>query len=156
MGSLADHIEAYLKRLLDEMDQGVLDIRRTDLAERFQCVPSQINYVLKTRFTTQQGYIVESRRGGGGFIRIIRVSPTKGSQLCSWIYNRVGKSITREAVHYLLTRLQDTGLLRDRDAVLIRSVIEQETRDLEPPLSDIVRASLFRSLLVVTLGVNCQ
>ena len=70
ISSLADHIERCIKALLDQTEQRSLEIRRVELAELFECVPSQINYVLKTRFSNERGYIVESRRGGGGYIRL--------------------------------------------------------------------------------------
>ncbi len=152
MGTLADDIEAYLKRLLSEMEQGTLDIRRTDLADRFQCVPSQINYVLKTRFTTRHGYVVESRRGGGGYIRIVRLTPVGRSQIYSWAYDKAGRTLSKQGTEYLLARLEDAGALQNRDVALIRNVIDQETHHLEQPLADIVRASLLRSLLTVVMG----
>src|SRR5690554_4911583 len=73
MSNLVDLIEAYINRLLDASPNATLVLQRKELAERFQCVPSQINYVLSTRFTTERGYLIESRRGGGGFLRIKRL-----------------------------------------------------------------------------------
>ena len=70
MGNLTQDIERYLKSLLDQADEGVLVVQRSVLSEKFCCVPSQINYVLRTRFTPTNGYIVETRRGGGGYVRI--------------------------------------------------------------------------------------
>ena len=152
MATLDDHIENYLKRLLSEMGQDTLHIRRTDLAERFQCVPSQINYVLKTRFTAKHGYIVESRRGGGGYIRITRLQPVEGEQLISWAYNQVGRTVSKEGIEYLLARLEDAKVLEAEQIRLIRAVIDQETRLLEPSIAGMVRAALFRALLVVSVG----
>ena len=71
MSSLSKEIEQYLKELLSAANSGVLEIQRNMLSEYFHCVPSQINYVLSTRFTPAQGYLVESRRGGGGYVRIV-------------------------------------------------------------------------------------
>ena len=71
MATLSDSIERYLKGRLSKAVEGVIEIRRSEVAEQFDCVPSQINYVLETRFTPQRGYYVESRRGGGGYIRIM-------------------------------------------------------------------------------------
>ena len=73
MGSLSQDIEKYLKTLLDQSDGGVLVVQRSVLSEKFCCVPSQINYVLQTRFTPANGYVVETRRGGGGYVRIHQI-----------------------------------------------------------------------------------
>ena len=73
MSSISDIIERYLKKIINESEDGVIEIKRSELADIFQCVPSQINYVISTRFTVEKGYIVESKRGGGGFIRIQKV-----------------------------------------------------------------------------------
>ena len=72
MGTLADEIERYIKKILEASHDGIVELQRNELALQFSCVPSQINYVLSTRFTTEQGYIVESRRGGGGYVRIVK------------------------------------------------------------------------------------
>ncbi len=70
MGNLADSMEYYLKRLLEMSASGYLEVKRKELAGKFRCVPSQVNYVLETRFTLEKGYLVESRRGGKGYLRI--------------------------------------------------------------------------------------
>lgn len=74
MASLADLIESYIKQQLRSSENQAIAISRAQLAELFSCVPSQINYVLTTRFTLERGYMIESRRGGGGYIRIVRVN----------------------------------------------------------------------------------
>lgn len=71
--NISDIIEQYLKEVLDQNGREILEIKRNEIADKFQCVPSQINYVINTRFTSERGYIVESKRGGGGYIRIIKV-----------------------------------------------------------------------------------
>src|SRR3954470_11775090 len=74
MRNISDLIEQYLKQMLQDSSEGSIEIQRSDLADKFSCVPSQINYVISTRFTLEKGYYVESKRGGGGYIRIQRVS----------------------------------------------------------------------------------
>ena len=73
MRNISDVIETYLKQVLEISQQDILEIKRSEIADKFQCVPSQINYVINTRFTIERGYIVESKRGGGGYIRIMKV-----------------------------------------------------------------------------------
>ncbi|NLK42961.1 MAG: CtsR family transcriptional regulator, partial [Tissierellia bacterium] len=74
MPGLTNIIERFLKSLIDAQEDGIIEIQRNELAEKFNCAPSQINYVLSTRFTPYKGYYIESRRGGGGYIKIIKVS----------------------------------------------------------------------------------
>ena len=83
MRLLSDSIEDFIKALMeDEQDQQqAIELRRNELAEHFQCAPSQINYVLATRFTPDHGYVIESRRGGGGYIRIMRLASTSREEL---------------------------------------------------------------------------
>ena len=73
MHNMSDIIEQYIKRLFEEADEDVVEIQRAHIAQRFDCVPSQLNYVIKTRFTNEHGYEIESKRGGGGYIRITKI-----------------------------------------------------------------------------------
>lgn len=77
MRNISNIIENHLKIILDQSKKGYIEIQRSELADQFQCVPSQINYVINTRFTVEKGYLVESKRGGGGFIRIRRCNLSK-------------------------------------------------------------------------------
>src|SRR5690554_4956831 len=105
MSTLADEIERYIKRILEASKDGSVDIQRNELALKFSCVPSQINYVLSTRFTTEQGYIVESRRGGGGYVRVIKSYYVDDSELCQLIKQLQGKMINQYAAEGLVQRL---------------------------------------------------
>lgn len=90
---MSDIIESYLKKVLGQSDQ--VEIRRSEMADLFNCVPSQINYVINTRFTVQKGYLVESKRGGGGYIRIIKVKLLDESEMLDTIIEIVGNSISQ-------------------------------------------------------------
>lgn len=151
ISSLADHIERYIKALLDQAGQGVLEIRRIELAELFECVPSQINYVLKTRFSNDRGYIVESRRGGRGYIRIFRLEPQHQQGICPWIYETIGDTIAMGEAEALLARLLDHDYLSRKEAVVIRSLLEEETQAVNTVYADILRAILLRSMLMLLL-----
>lgn len=74
MRNISDIIEEYLKEIMQRNDKQIIEIKRSEIADQFECVPSQINYVINTRFTLEKGYLVESKRGGGGYIRISRVT----------------------------------------------------------------------------------
>lgn len=151
ISSLSDHIERYIKALLDQAGQSGLEIRRIELAELFECVPSQINYVLKTRFSNERGYIVESRRGGGGYIRILRLEPQHRQGICPWIYETVGESIDTGEAEALLARLLDHDYLSQKEVVVIRSLLEEETREISEAYADRLRAMLLRSMLMLLL-----
>lgn len=153
MRSLADHIEAYLKQLLDQLDEEILEISRQDLAARFACVPSQINYVLKTRFTAERGYVVESRRGEGGYIRIIRVQPRDRREFYTWIMEKVGTNASERTIQRVLNQLHEAELLSAKQKAVIQYIIEKETSRFESPLSDIVRASMLRGLVMLMMAM---
>ena len=94
MSNLSDIIESFIKELLDANNNDVIEIQRNILAQQFDCSPSQINYVLTTRFTNDRGYVVESRRGGGGYIRIFRVRSSMEDELKRILNETIGDSIT--------------------------------------------------------------
>src|SRR6056297_1419252 len=94
MASLSDQIERHLKKLLDKY-QGEIEIKRNKLADEFNCAPSQINYVLDTRFTVEKGFLVESQRGGGGYIRIIRIGMDSETETLQNIISRLDGAITQ-------------------------------------------------------------
>lgn len=151
MATLADHIEAYLKQILAGVSGGVLEIHRSDLAARFDCVPSQINYVLATRFTPDRGYVVETRRGGGGYIRIVRCAFCTEEDLYAEICRRVGQSLSQAQSEALLLRLVEAGAVTARDATMVRSTLQCETAWMTGALRDIVRARLLRAVLFILL-----
>ena len=109
MARLSNHIEDYILGLLLEED-GRIEIKRNVLAEHFGCAPSQINYVLTTRFTPVQGFFVESRRGGGGFIRIVKVELNDEKQYFDLLNEEVGTSITQSHTNRLLKSLEERGV----------------------------------------------
>ena len=94
MAQLSDNIEHFIKELMCEEAQ--IDLRRNELAQHFGCAPSQINYVLATRFSVDHGYIIESRRGGGGYVRIVRMQERDEGNLLDALLSRVGNSVTEE------------------------------------------------------------
>ncbi|HHV62936.1 MAG TPA: CtsR family transcriptional regulator [Firmicutes bacterium] len=152
MGSLADYIERYLKSLVDEAAQGIIEIQRRELAEKFNCVPSQINYVLKTRFTVAHGYIVETRRGGGGYIRIIKVQRRPGNELARSLEEAIGHAISRGDAEDLLRRLEDSGAIDEAQRLLVKSVLHQETFGVDPVIEDVLRARILKAILVVLMS----
>ena len=151
MANIADIIEEYIKTMIGRSNGGAVRFRRSELAEKFQCVPSQINYVLSTRFSSNQGYIVETRRGGGGFVRIIRLALEDSEDLLDIIYERIGVQIsTTEAVH-LIRYLFAEELVTGREAHLMQTVIEVTVPEDGHPETEKNRAIILKSMLMVLL-----
>lgn len=148
MRSLSDQIEHYLKNLLAKTPRGKIEIQRRRLAETFQCVPSQINYVLETRFSVQSGYIVESQRGGGGYIRIIKVNREEGQDFLEEIYQHVGEEIPQRQAFHLLNRLKEEGYIRDRERNILQTLMHRQILGLQLPLRDMIRARLLKGVLL--------
>lgn len=151
MASLSDYIESYLKLLLSSVPDEWVEIRRRDLAERFRCAPSQISYVLTTRFTIERGYVVESRRGGAGYIRIFRLGVAPGSDALEMVREAVGDAIGRKAADDLIVRLVDMGALGPQDAAFVRAAVLADDGDQRPELDGIVRARVLKATLLFVL-----
>ncbi|MGX7199682.1 CtsR family transcriptional regulator [Enterococcus nangangensis] len=120
----SDLIEAYLKKILAGNDQ--VEIRRSEMAELFQCVPSQINYVINTRFTTQQGYQVESKRGGGGYIRIVKLRFSDQRSYLKQLKRAVGKMMTAKEAQLLLQQLYEEQLITKREGNLFLATLSPQ------------------------------
>ncbi len=144
MACMTDNIERYLLRLLDR--GGSLEVQRADLAERFGCAPSQINYVLVTRFTAARGFLVESRRGGGGYIRVSRLPEDAWSDV-----GDLPEALDQATAEQHVARLAEAGRLTLREAAVLRAVVSREVLRLPLPLRDHVRAAVLRAGLWAVL-----
>ncbi|MCL1919149.1 MAG: CtsR family transcriptional regulator [Peptococcaceae bacterium] len=122
MGNLADKIEAYIKNILGQAEGGYVILQRGFLAERFSCAPSQINYVLTTRFTVEKGYMVESRRGGGGYLRIVRLGFDQESNYHRLMQELLGEELSQARAYNLLENLCEEAILSPRETVLFKSI----------------------------------
>lgn len=122
--NMSDIIEEYLKQFLQESQR--LEIKRSDIADRFDCVPSQINYVINTRFTQEHGYLVESKRGGGGYIRILKIQLTSNADEVDQMMALVGDKISyRNATNIIETLIRD-DIISQREGRLMLSVIDKD------------------------------
>ena len=130
MGNLADYIEKFiLLRLSGQQDNSIV-VNRNDLAQELDCAPSQISYVVNTRFTGTRGFIVESRRGSGGFIRIAR-TPLANS-LLETVINRIVADQTESEVELLVEELCSSGLMTQREAAMMLQFVQLMRERLEP------------------------
>ena len=148
MSNLCDFITSHLKGMLDQADDGVIEIRRSELAEHFGCVPSQINYVLETRFSPAAGYLVESRRGGGGYIRVIR---RRGSELRHLLRDQIGDTLDQESALNYIRGVLRRGEITEREAAMLMAAMDRQVLTLELPLRDQVRANLLRAMLLALM-----
>lgn len=149
--NLSKEIADLIMQMLDAGDSSA-EIRRNDLAERIGCVPSQINYVISSRFTPEHGYIVESHRGGGGYIRITRANYDL-STLKMHLMNSIGSSIDDKTCRANTINLHDRGLLSDEQArLIVTATAESNYRELPEELRNVFRATMFKQLLLATMN----
>lgn len=148
MRNISDIIEAYLKDILTGSKENAVEIKRHEIAEKFQCVPSQINYVINTRFTVEKGYIVESKRGGGGYIRIIKIKISDKADLIDQVMNLINDKLSQSASESIILRLLDKKVITDREARLMLSVVDRATINVDLPLRDELRANLLKGMLM--------
>lgn len=147
MRNISDVIEAYLKKVLESSQGDVIEIKRSEMADQFQCVPSQINYVINTRFTVERGYIVESKRGGGGYIRIIRVKHQDKAHLIDHLMELINGSIAQQASEDMIHRLLEEGIITNREARLMLVVLDRTVISVQLPLRDELRARMLLAML---------
>lgn len=151
MKNISDLIERYLKQLLADSIHDYIEIQRNELANRFNCVPSQINYVLTTRFSTGRGYIVESRRGGGGFIRIVKLPLDQRVDLILNISNLIGDSVSQNDASGLIRRMLEEELITRREARLMHAAVGGNTIRLNMPARDRLRAVILKAMVIAVL-----
>lgn len=142
---MSDIIEEFIKELFEEEDS--IEIQRNELAEQFNCVPSQINYVIATRFKPSQGYYVESRRGGGGHITIKKVNNTKADYIMH-IINNIGNEITSNEIDILLSDFLTYDILEEKEAKLLKVATSDNVLQLDKDIKDKVRARIFKNMLL--------
>lgn len=144
---MSDVIEEFIKELFDEDNSNSIEIQRNELAEHFNCVPSQINYVIQTRFKPSQGYYVESKRGGGGNIKIKKVNNTKSDYIMH-IINSVGNTMTQNDVDILLSDFLSYGIITKTEAKLLKVATSDNVLKLKHDSKDEVRARIFKNMLL--------
>ena len=146
---ISDLIASFLQDSLEEAENGVLEIQRSDLAQRFNCVPSQINYVMTTRFSPERGYIVESRRGGNGYIRITRVRVDRQTLLMH-VINSLGSQVDMPSARAILSNLVQSGAVEERIAQALLAAVSDKALSAVPrQVRDVLRADIMKQVLVL-------
>ena len=152
---LSDSIEQFIKELLNE-EATEVELKRNELAEYFGCAPSQINYVLATRFSPDHGYLTESRRGGGGYIRIVRVVQSGSQRLMYLVNDRIGDNIGEEECLRLISQLKEQRIVTADEAALMASAVSTRALSVPVPdaLKDAMRAKMMKSMLMTIAARN--
>lgn len=142
---ISDMIEEFIKDLFD--DENSIEIQRNDLAEKFNCVPSQINYVISTRFKPAQGYYVESKRGGGGHITIRKINITKSNYLMH-IISSMGDKIAAQEVDIFISNFLSYNMITENEAKLLKVATSDNVLTIDPKDRDRLRANIFKNMLL--------
>lgn len=151
MARISDTIENFLKQLINEERENKILIQRNELADKFSCAPSQINYVLSTRFTYEKGYLIESKRGGGGFIVIRKVSYNNKEKRLDLINNSIGNSVTYQGALSILEHLVDLRNITIREYEIMKiSLNDRSLVSIED--KNRVRADILKGMITVILS----
>lgn len=144
---MSDIIEEFIKDLFND-ESDYIEIQRNELAEHFNCVPSQINYVIDTRFKPNQGYYVESKRGGGGHIKIKKINITKSSYLMH-IITSIGDKITSNEIDIFISNFLSYEIISEKEAKLLKVATSSNVlKIVQQELKDTLRASIFKNMLL--------
>ncbi|MBR6509083.1 MAG: CtsR family transcriptional regulator [Clostridia bacterium] len=145
---MSDLITKEIIKMLNESEENIAEIQRNEFAGLIGCVPSQINYVLSSRFTPEHGYIIESRRGGGGYIRIKRVMLNSSSALMH-IINSIGDSIDSMTTRIVIENCLESGLISRKEAKIMAAAVSESVMQSVPPiLKENVRAVILKQMLL--------
>lgn len=154
MSNITDIIERYLKQVLRSEGQNMIEIKRSEIANQFQCVPSQINYVINTRFTEEKGYMIESKRGGGGYIRIIRIEHQEQSELFDALIKLIQPTVSQQASVDIVERLLEKKAVTEREAKIMLSVVSRNVLAFPLPVRDEVRSRIMTAMLTTLKYTN--
>lgn len=151
MARLSDIIEDFIKEMFQENNESELQIRRNELANYFSCAPSQINYVLTTRFTEDKGYYIESKRGGGGCIIIRRIEFTSNKNLKEIIVDKIGNSITYDNAINIIHGLVETNVITEREAIIMKIAINDRVFGNIDISKNMLRANILKNIIMVII-----
>lgn len=134
-----------MQELLQQTDDDFIELQRRILAQQFRCVPSQINYVLTTRFTVDKGYLVESRRGEGGYIRIQQLSLLENRQN---LLEQIGESIGKKEGDFILQSLLAAELLKAREYKIVKLMLQEMEKSINIEQQNLLRANLLKGMIL--------
>ena len=150
MSRISNLIELFIKELMEDANNEVVEIQRNELANYFNCAPSQINYVLTTRFSIDKGYIIDSRRGGGGYIRIVKIHMDKNKYM-KLLLEEVGSAVTQMKAETIIHKLLERNMITEREHRIMLSAVSDKVIHTAPSIKDELRASLLKNMLITLL-----
>ncbi|MDN6195360.1 MAG: CtsR family transcriptional regulator [Atopostipes suicloacalis] len=150
--NMSDMIEEYLKKTLKK--EGRIEIQRNEIAERFDCVPSQINYVINSRFTIQHGYSVESKRGGGGYIRIIKIQVNDNADSLEKINDIIGDELSEKEAEIIINTLYKNNLMTTREGQMMLAAMEERNYNMNQKITTQTRANILSSMVKLLILRN--
>ena len=151
MARISDIIAQFINDMIEDKKDKEVIIQRNELADKFNCAPSQINYVLTTRFTSEKGYMIESRRGGGGYIIIKRIEYNNKEKQVEAINKAIGESLTYSAALLLLEHLYETNLITKRELEIVKISINDRTLSNAEDKNKL-RAEILKGIITVILS----
>jgi transcriptional regulator CtsR len=151
MARLSDIIEEFIKQMFIENRDNIIFIQRNELADQFRCAPSQINYVLTTRFTYERGYVIESKRGGGGHIAIKQLDYDNSNKREELINQSIGDMITYHNANALLNHLLESGVIEERECEIMKISINDRSLS-SAENKNKVRADILKGMIMVILS----
>jgi transcriptional regulator CtsR len=151
MARLSDIIEAFIKQMFNENIDNVIFIQRNELADQFRCAPSQINYVLTTRFTYERGYLIESKRGGGGHIAIKQLEYDSSNKREALINQSIGDAMTYHNANALLKDLLESGIIEKREYEIMKIAINDRSLT-STDNKNKVRADILKGMVMIILS----
>ena len=149
--TISDIIEEFIMSSLDDDD--FIELSRNDLAKFFSCVPSQINYVLNTRFTVNRGFVVESQRGGGGYIKVVRVQDNNSNFLNNAL-NLCSEPMTNLEGNQILEQMRDRKLISEREMSLLKSAISNKSLNNPINIDNKLRANILSQVIIETMKLK--
>lgn len=147
MANISDQIEKFIIATLGENES--IEITRNSLAEYFSCVPSQINYVLETRFTVDRGYVVESRRGGGGYVKITKIKTDDNNKYLNGLFlESIGDELSAKRFSQILDKFVSDEIMSQKERELVESALSDDSLSMPFTIRDKVRAKAFKNVIV--------
>lgn len=153
MPRLSDVIEMFIKELLEDANNRSIEIQRNELANYFDCAPSQINYVLTTRFGLNKGYFIESKRGGGGHIKIIEMNIDK-NEYARILFEQIGDVISKMKAVSIINMLKEKDIITEREHILIKAAISDRSINTPMNIKDEVRANILKSMIIAIFNFD--
>lgn len=154
MKTISELIEEFLKNLIEDSNNGEVEVQRNFIAEKFQCVPSQINYVISTRFTIEKGFLIESKRGGGGYIRIKKMQINSNEALYQLLNKVIGDETSYNTAVNVLERLLEAEIITEKEYKLIRTIMAVITVNFDINSRDVIRANIMKISLSIIFSEN--